>query len=172
MDISDELSKTFITFSRHQLMGEMWPRLCSCLDELSDDQIWWRPNESSNSVGNLLLHLNGNLRQWILGGIGGAEQVRDRDAEFDERRRIPTPDLRNCLKSTLTEVDAVLSQVKPDELLRKHDIQVYLGVTALEAVYHVVEHFAMHYGQILYVSKLIRDQDLGFYAELRRGRSS
>ena len=168
MDASRELSNAFVSFSREKLIKEMWPRLCSCLDELSEEQIWWRPNESSNSIGNLLLHLNGNVRQWILQSIGGIENVRDRDSEFSQRTAIPAAELRAALDATLRQVDSVLEKLTAEDLLRKHQIQVYDNVSAVDAIYHVVEHFAMHYGQILYISKLVAGKDLGFYAHLNK----
>jgi uncharacterized damage-inducible protein DinB len=168
MDASLELSNAFLSFSRQKLIGEMWPRLCSCLDELTEEQIWWRPNESSNSIGNLLLHLNGNVRQWILQSIGCVENVRDRDSEFSQRERIPVPEMRAALDTTLQQVDSVLQKLTAQDLLRKHHIQAYENVLALDAIYHVVEHFAMHYGQILYIAKLIGGKDLGFYAHLNK----
>jgi uncharacterized damage-inducible protein DinB len=168
MDSADELRNTFIAFTREKLIGEMWPRLCSCLDRLSDEQLWWRPNDASNSIGNLLLHLNGNVRQWLLQAIGGIENVRDRDSEFKEHLSIPVAELRAALDRTLQQVDALLAKLTVEDLLRKHDIQVYREVPAMNAIYHVLEHFAMHYGQILYISKLARGQDLGFYAYLNK----
>lgn len=166
MDASSELTRAFLSFSREKLVREMWPRVRAAVMGLSNDQIWWRPNDASNSIGNLLLHLNGNVRQWILQGIGGIENVRDRDADFSERGSIPLSDLVSALDRTLLEVDAVLQNLTSEDLLRQHDIQVYPNVRGMDAIYHVVEHFAMHYGQILYISKLLRGEDLGFYAHL------
>jgi uncharacterized damage-inducible protein DinB len=168
MHAANELRDAFISFSRQKLIGEMWPRLCSCLDGLSDEQIWWRPNEASNSIGNLLLHLNGNVRQWILQALGNVENVRHRDSEFQQRGPIPASELRAALDGTLREVDTILEHLTVEDLLRRQAIQVYEDVPAMEAIYHVVEHFAMHYGQILYISKLVRGEDLGFYAHLNK----
>lgn len=167
MDAAGELITIFLSFSREKLMVEMWPRLRASLDGLSDGQVWWRPNGASNSIGNLLLHLNGNVRQWILQGLGGMENLRDRDAEFGERRPSPASELLSALDRTLREVDVLLGKLTPQDLLREHNIQVYANVTGMDAIYHVVEHFAMHYGQILYISKLLRAEDLGFYAHLK-----
>jgi uncharacterized damage-inducible protein DinB len=166
MDASSELTQAFLSFSREKLVREMWPRLRAAVEGLSNDQIWWRPNDSSNSIGNLLLHLNGNVRQWILQGLGSIENVRDRDAEFNERGSVPLSDLVLALDRTLHEVDTLLENLSSEDLLRQHEIQVYRDVPAIDAIYHVVEHFAMHYGQILYISKLLRAEDLGFYAHL------
>jgi uncharacterized damage-inducible protein DinB len=171
MDATRELTDAFLSFSREKLIREMWPRLRASLDGLSNDQIWWRPNEASNSIGNLLLHLNGNVRQWILQGIAGIENLRDRDSEFNARTAVPVSELVSALDRTLSEVDAVLEKLTSEDLLRRHDIQVYRDVPAIDAIYHVVEHFAMHYGQILYISKLLRGADLGFYAHLRESHA-
>lgn len=153
-------------FSRDKLNDEYWPRICHCLDSLTEEQIWWRPNETSNSIGNLMLHLNGNVRQWILAPLGEIENTRDRDAEFAERRQLSTAALRNALDRTLKEFDRILSKLTTADLLKTYTIQRYEGITALDAIYHVVEHFSMHYGQILYVTKLLSGTDLGFYRQL------
>ena len=133
---------------------------------LTDDQIWWRPHESGNSIGNLLLHLNGNVRQWIVVPFGGVQDARNRPAEFAEKRQIPGAQLRERLDATLREVDEILRRMEPAALLQTYDIQHQRNVTGIEAIYHVVEHFAMHHGQILYITKLVTGQDLGFYKHL------
>src|SRR5262245_32113644 len=74
-------------------------RRCAAL--LSDEQLWYRPNEHSNSVGNLLLHLNGNIRQWILGGVGGQTIQRNRQAEFDARGPMPRQHVLDPLVKTV-----------------------------------------------------------------------
>jgi uncharacterized damage-inducible protein DinB len=163
---SDHLSRAFLDFSRQKLRGELWPRICTCLDILSDDQIWWRPNDQSNSIGNLLLHLNGNVRQWIVSPLGNTPDHRDRDSEFAERRHSGQADLRAVLDQTLKEVDSILGRLTTAELLENYTIQGFENVTAVQAIYHVVEHFAMHYGQIVYITKLLTETDLGFYRHL------
>jgi uncharacterized damage-inducible protein DinB len=165
-DGCNELHHAFVELSREKLKDEYWPRICRCVDSLTEEQIWWRPNEASNSIGNLLLHLNGNVRQWILAPLGGIESTRDRDAEFAERRQMSTGALRSTLDQTLKEVDRILSGLKTADLLRTYTIQRYEGITALAAIYHVVEHFSMHCGQILYITKLLSGTDLGFYGQL------
>ncbi len=162
----DEVSHEFLQFSRRELGSELWPRICSCLDTLTEEQVWWRPNESSNSIGNLLLHLNGNVRQWILSGLGGADDGRNRPAEFAEREHMPVPQLRATLEATLKEADSVLASLDGKALLNRNDIQKHKDVTGLEAIYHVVEHFAMHYGQVVYITKLLTAEDLGFFRHL------
>jgi hypothetical protein len=132
---------------------------------LSEEQIWWRPNDSSNSIGNLLLHLNGNVRQWLVSSFTRSEDLRDRPAEFRERGMIPASTLLATLGITLEQASEVLASLTEAELLTTFEIQGYT-VTGLYAVYQVVEHFALHFGQIVYITKLLRDADLGFYREL------
>jgi uncharacterized damage-inducible protein DinB len=166
-----DVPTAFLDFSRQQLIGEYWPRLRSTVELLSDEQVWWRPNASSNSVGNLLLHLNGNVRQWLISSFRRTNDERDRPAEFNEQRVIPAAVLLNQLGATLNEASDVLASLDESNLSATFNIQGY-SVTGLQAVYHVVEHFGMHYGQIVYIAKLLRAQDLGFYRELdKTGRA-
>lgn len=159
------LTRLFLKSSRETLVEQYWPRLRGCVESLSDEQVWWRPNEASNSIGNLLLHLNGNVRQWLLSSFDGAEDHRNRPAEFSERRVLPAAHLLEQLGATIAEVSKLLARLGDSELLEEYEIQGY-RVTGIEAVYHVVEHFGMHYGQILFVTKLVRGENLGFYAQL------
>jgi uncharacterized damage-inducible protein DinB len=163
---SEESARTFLDFSRRKLLEEYWPRTCACLDSLTEEQVWWRPNEQSNSIGNLLLHLDGNVRQWIIAPLGNVSNQRDRPAEFAQRHHIETRMLRENLTRTLQEVEFILSRLGSADLVKAYTIQGYEAVTALETIYHVVEHFAMHHGQILYITKLLKSADLGFYRHL------
>ena len=157
-----EIGHEFISCSRYHLVKDFLPKIERCLERLTDEQIWWRPNEQSNSIGNLLLHLSGNARQWIVCGVGGAADSRDRDAEFAQRTVIARGDLHSLLTRALTEVDATLAQFDPNQLLERRTIQGS-DVTVLEAILHVVEHFSMHVGQVVYITKLLTAHDLHFY---------
>lgn len=157
----------FIAFSRRKLLEQYWPRLRECVQSLTDEQVWWRPNDSSNSIGNLVLHLNGNVQQWLVGSFSHAEDKRNRPAEFNEREVIPATELLDRLARTMQEASEVLSRLKEEELTAEYAIQGY-NISGLEAVYQVVEHFGLHYGQIVYITKLLRDTDMGFYRELNR----
>jgi uncharacterized damage-inducible protein DinB len=158
----NEIGRTFIAGSRAYFAADYLPKIERCLELLSDEQIWWRANPQSNSIGNLLLHLSGNVRQWIVCSLGGAPDGRDRDSEFSERSTIPRDELLARLKQTLREADATLAKFAPDKLLERRVIQG-LDVTALEAIFHVVEHFSMHTGQIIMMAKMFAEVDLGFY---------
>ena len=159
--IMSDIGPAFITQSR-SLLDDYLTKIESCLALLSDDQTWWRPNEQSNSIGNLVLHLSGNARQWIVVGLGGAADLRDRDSEFAQRETISRAELRPQLKQTLREVDATLAGFDSQKLLDVFPIQG-LQVSALEAILHVVEHFSMHTGQIIMLAKMLADVDLEFY---------
>jgi hypothetical protein len=137
------------------------PRIVRCLGELNERQIWWRPNAASNSAGNLTLHLCGNVRQWILSGLGGAPDVRRRDAEFAERGPMPRRVLVRRLQQTVREALRILRRLPPEALARHYRIQGF-HVTGLSAVFNVTEHFAYHSGQIIYITKLRRSRDLRF----------
>ena len=159
------LDSLFLEISRRTLVEQYWSRLQRTVESLTDEQVWWRPNAASNSIGNLLLHLNGNVRQWLLTSFNHVEDARDRPSEFAERRVIPKRELLEKLGATIREVEALLSRLTEADLQSTLYIQGYT-VSGLEAVYHVVEHFGMHYGQILYIAKLVTGEDLGFYREL------
>lgn len=155
----------FLEFSRRKLLEEYWPRLRGCVDALSDEDVWWRPNEASNGIGNLVLHLNGNVRQWLVAAFNDTLDERDRPAEFAERRLVPRAELLATLDETMARAGATLNRLTEADLLKTLHIQGYT-VSGVEAVYQVVEHFAMHYGQVVYITKLVQGRSLGFYREL------
>ncbi|HKK08181.1 MAG TPA: DinB family protein [Gemmatimonadota bacterium] len=154
--------QAFIDRSRAFLGSEYLPKIRSCLDELPPDALWWRPNAASNSVGNLLLHLSGNLGQWIVSGVGGEPDVRERQAEFDAEGGREAAELLARLEATVADADRVLAGLDPGRLLEARVVQG-TDTTVLDAIYHVVEHFGMHTGQIAYITKMRTGEDLGFY---------
>jgi uncharacterized damage-inducible protein DinB len=155
----------FIEASRIFLKDNFLPKLKLCLEDMSEQDLWWRPNEQSNSVGNLILHLCGNMSQWILNSMGGRHFDRNRDAEFAERGPVPKAELIARIESTVKEVADVLERLPETGLLERFPVQVY-STSRLQAVYHVVEHFSYHLGQILYIYKLRTSKDPGFYRNL------
>lgn len=156
------IGQVFIDQSRNYLSSEYLPKLRRCVQAITDEDLWWRPNARTNSIGNLLLHLAGNVRQWIVSGIGGESDTRERQKEFDADRERSREELVEMLEDTLGEVDRVLSQLRPERLLERRIIQGR-EVSVFEALYHVVEHFGMHTGQVIYVTKLRTGTDLQFY---------
>ena len=157
----------FLEFSHTKLATQYWPRLRACVESLTDEQIWWRPNAPSNSVGNLLLHLNGNVRQWIVDAFRKQEDRRDRPAEFSAQGDASGAELLERLGATVNEALSVIAGLTEAELVAPMEIQGY-QTTGLAAVYQVVEHFGLHFGQIAYITKMLQDRDLGFYRELNR----
>jgi len=135
-------------------------RRCGAL--LSDEQAWHRPNAHCNSVANLVLHLAGNVRQWIVAGIGGEAFDRDRPAEFAARDAGPLPPLLDALEHAVHRAVGIIEAQTADDLLREFDIQGY-RVSGLSAVFHVAEHFSFHTGQIVHITKTLRDVDLSLY---------
>src|SRR5262249_32768050 len=149
------LSEARATFDRHERP------IRKCLEQLSDDEIWWRPNDASNSVGNLVLHLCGNVRQWIISGVGRTPDVRERDKEFAQREGIPRAKLAPRLRTTIREAGRVLGSVSDEDLMRQYSIQGF-RLSGLNAISHVYEHFSHHAGQIIYITKMKRGKDLRF----------
>jgi len=157
-----EVGEAFIAESRRYLVEEYLPKIRRSLEGLTPEDIWWRPNPASNSIGNLVLHLAGNARQWVVAGIGGHPDVRRRQEEFDGEGGMTGADLLRHLEETLGQVAEVLDGL-PEESLREERVIQGFRVSVFQALYHVVEHFSMHTGQILYLSKLRSGKDLGFY---------
>ena len=148
--------------TRRRLLEESFPRLRQCLSMLTDAEIWRRPNPHSNGVGNLVLHLCGNALQWIGAGLGGDADTRKRQEEFDEKGPLPREELLSLIQKTEDTVRRVLAQVRPEDLLKMHPVQVF-EENGLSILVHVVEHFSYHVGQISYFTKALKDVDLGYY---------
>jgi uncharacterized damage-inducible protein DinB len=169
------IAKAFIAHASEYLLGDYLPKIERCLEKLNDEQLWWRANQESNSIGNLILHLCGNARQWIVCGIGSAPDNRNRDSEFEQRDVIPREELVSLLRSTLSDVQTTLQSIEPSTLLEYRKIQGN-DVDILEAIFHVTEHFSMHTGQIIMLTKMLTSADLRFYefdtgAPVQRWRS-
>jgi uncharacterized damage-inducible protein DinB len=155
-------ARAFIAHAEQFLLRDYLPKIERCLEKLSDEQIWWRANEESNSIGNLILHLCGNARQWIVCGIGSQPDSRNRDAEFEQRDPIARDELLTLLHSTLSDVQNTLQALDPAVVLEQRKIQGN-DVQILEAIFHVTEHFSMHAGQIIMLTKMMTSDDLRFY---------
>ena len=158
---SGNVSKAFIEQSRTLLFDSYLPRIEHAVEGLSLERVWWRANPESNSIGNLILHLNGNVRQWIVSGIGGEADIRERHCEFDAAGGPGASELVSQLRATVDAAGRVLWQVDPAALLAPRRIQSY-DVTVMRAIYTVVEHFSMHTGQIILLAKMFKG-DLGLY---------
>jgi len=146
-------------------LREFTERIEVCLGKLNEDQIWARGHENENAVGNLVLHLTGNVRQWIVASFGGHPDVRARDREFAARGGATAAELTANLRNTVDQAIDIISGLTTAQLETSYEIQKY-HVSGVEAVFHVVEHFAQHTGQIIFVTKMLTSEDLGFFAHL------
>lgn len=162
-----DLEQAFTEFSASKL-EQLADRIVTCLGKLSYEQIWARGSENENAVGNLVLHLCGNLRQWIGTGVAGKPDVRVRDREFRARGDVQADELRERLEGTVADAVAIIRGLTATQLAELTTVQDY-SVTKLEAVYHAVEHFAQHAGQIMFFTKMATSEDLGFYRHLSSG---
>jgi len=166
--------RPFLDESIRYLRDVYLPRLETAVAELGEADLWWRPHERATSAGNLLLHLAGNVRQWIVSGLGGAADHRERGAEFAAREGADRDALLAALGATVHEACAVLDGLAEDALDRPCRIQGF-ATTVRGAIYHVVEHFSWHTGQIVWIAKLRAggDHGIAFYddAGLNRVRN-
>ncbi|MEM7262387.1 MAG: DUF1572 family protein [Planctomycetota bacterium] len=159
------ISDLFIAASIARLREEYLPRIRASVDLLDAEGLWWRPKEWTNSVGNLLLHLDGNVRQWMVSGLGGERDLRDRSEEFRARESERSAgELLEGLAATVDEACAVIEPFDEARLAASFQIQG-TATTGIEAIYHVVEHFGWHVGQIVLLTKMAsaRGQELSFY---------
>ncbi len=144
-------------------MEENTPRIEKCLNELTEAEVWQRPNASSNSMGNLILHLCGNITQYIISSLGGKPDLRLRDEEFAAQGGYTKQELVDKLKATVDAAIEVIKNASDEELLRVRPVQAY-KFSGIGNVIHAVEHYSYHTGQIAFWTKLLKDKDLGFYA--------
>jgi uncharacterized damage-inducible protein DinB len=151
-------------------LAELCGRIESCLGKLTPEQLWMRGSENQNAIGNLVLHLNGNVRQWILSGVGGAPDARIREEEFAARGGMDAEALRKLLRNTVDAALVVIRTLPPERLAERTTIQGY-DVTILKAILHVTEHFSGHTAQIIFITKMVTGQDLGFYSYLSKPHS-
>ena len=137
-------------------------RIARCLDVLTPNQLWERPNGNSNSVGNQLLHLSGNLRQWVLSGLGGQPDVRRRAAEFAATEGATAVELLAELTDVIERCKTVVTRLTPTDLATERPVQAYRHDGTFILV-HITEHLSYHTGQIIFWTKLLHDVDLNFY---------
>jgi uncharacterized damage-inducible protein DinB len=160
--MKEEFINEFISQSIHRI-DENTKRLTMCLDELEETETWKRPNENSNSVGNLILHLCGNIRQYVISSLGKAEDLRERDKEFSTGGGYSKAELLEKLISTVEQAKKIIQAASAEELLRKRKVQGYF-YSGIGIIIHVTEHYSYHTGQIIFWTKLLKNKDLGFYA--------
>jgi uncharacterized damage-inducible protein DinB len=159
--MSDDLGKIAIKGFHDRLCVDYAKQIRACVAELNDEQIWWRPNPTSNSIGNLIFHLCGNLRHFIIKGVGGRPYDRDRNSEFSEQGPIPKDELLAKFKSVIDDVAAVFSELKP-ERLTEHNDQTEMHMTNYLLIMYMTMHFGLHTGQVIYITKMLKE---GIFAD-------
>lgn len=165
METAEQIRDLVIADVKRRLIVESVPRIHKCLDSLSLEEIWHKQNEHTNSIGNLVLHLCGNVRQYVLSGIDGQEDVRERDVEFSEQGPISKEILKLKLENLMQEVGVALDRITAVDMVRDVSVQGFKeNVTSI--LIHVTEHFSYHVGQITYYTKFIKNVDTGYYAGL------
>jgi len=160
----DKVASEFIDQSISRIEKNT-PKITKCLDQLTEEQIWMRPNEASNSIGNIILHLCGNIRQYAISALGDQTDVRERDKEFSAREGYTKLQLLTKLTETLSEAIAIMRSVDDVKLLKLYPAQgfTYSGVGI---IVHVTEHYSYHAGQIIFWTKQLTGNDLGFYSKV------
>lgn len=158
----NEIINEFLRESVHR--AELnYPRISRCLDILNEDEVWKKPNESTNSPGNLVLHLCGNITQYIISGLGGEKDERDREFEFSASGSHSKKELDKKIKTVTARAVLVMANLSEEELLKEKVVQGK-SITGIAAIVHVTEHYSYHTGQIVLLTKLIKNADLGFYS--------
>ncbi len=155
------IAELFVTHSVEKL-EQMTGYIENCLDRLNSDQIWARSVGPENAVGNLVMHLSGNLGQWIGHYLAGRPDTRDRPAEFQEKTRLSAAELKARLRSAVDSAKSDIAALTAEQLAATvvtADSQTHV----LKLVYQVVGHFQQHAGQIIFATKMMTQHDLGFY---------
>lgn len=156
------LANLFLTEIHRRLFDECFPRLVKCITMLSEEQIWSRPNDVSNSLGNMALHLKGNTRQWLGTTFGGRSDDRNRSAEFSERGPLLKIHLLRMLSELQTDLEGIFKQIEPNDLIAEYDVQGYRE-NGIAILIHVTEHFSYHVGQATYLVKMLTGRQTGYY---------
>ncbi len=149
---SPTVGRAYIGLARKHLSDKIG-RIEHCVAQLDDEQVWWRPHESMNSVGNIVLHLCGNLRQWVVSGVGGVPDTRDRPAEFAERGPLAKGELIRRLEAVVAEADAAVVGLDESRLLEPRRIQGF-DETVLSAIWGALEHLGGHAQEVVYITRL------------------
>ena len=168
--MEQELIREFINHSINRL-EENTKKVSQCFDELDEKDIWIHPNKSSNSIGNLTLHLCGNIRQYIISSMGGKEDIRERDLEFSTQGGLTKSELLGKLTAIINEAKSIINSADSASLLKVRSVQGY-EYSGLGIIYHVVEHYSYHTGQVIFFTKLLKNKDMAFYAGINLNRKN
>lgn len=162
MQHNKEITALLLSEFHRRVFDESFPRIKKCLDELSETEIWKRPNENTASVGNLVLHLCGNARQWIISGLSGEKDTRKRSEEFSENGPLKKEFLLQKMDILEKDIIGVIQKLDKNALEKTYPVQGF-NETGVSVIVHVIEHFSYHTGQITLHTKLLKNIDTGYY---------
>ena len=158
-----DVNYAIIAETKRRIVEESIPRINQCLGYLDEGEVWITANDNCNSIGVLILHLCGNVRQWILSGACGLPDIRDRNLEFNPAKKPSKDELTAMLNELQVDLLEHLPKIQGLNLLGEVSVQCY-NETILSILVHAIEHFSYHTGQIVYLTKHLKDVDTGFYA--------
>jgi uncharacterized damage-inducible protein DinB len=156
MEAPNSLEAIALEALRSRIVRILPAQIKACVEELTEEQIWWRPNEQANSVGNLVLHVSGSMRHYLSRGVGGVDYNRDRPAEFSERGPLPKAHLLTIFDETIDQGAQVFDSFNTARFLEATDEQNYVP-TVFDLIYNISIHLATHAGQIVYVTKMLKE---------------
>jgi uncharacterized damage-inducible protein DinB len=159
MEKENRLGDVALAALRGRITRVLPAQVRSSIETLTDEQLWWRPNEHANSAGNLVLHVSGSMRHYLARGVGGFEYDRDRPAEFAERGPIPREQLLSTFDEAISQAEKVFDSFDTARFLSPSDEPDYVP-TIFDVVYNVAIHLATHTGQIVYIAKLLNEGSL------------
>ena len=169
---AEKFKESIVGEVKRRIINESVPRIKKCLSKLSGEEIWQRPNRETVSVGNLVLHLCGNVSQWVLSGLGNVSDTRERDLEFSETgENISADELIKKMEDLMQKVTMVLDNLSPDDLLKTRNVQGFQE-TGMAILIHVTEHFSYHTGQITYYVKASKNVDMNYYGGIDLNKTS
>jgi uncharacterized damage-inducible protein DinB len=147
------------------------PKIIKCLGELSEEQIWLRPNDASNSIGNILLHLCGNITQYVISALGDQPDIRERDKEFSANSGYNKDELLKKLNTTVGQAKNIIQTMDENKLMKMYSVQGF-NYSGTGIIIHVTEHYSYHTGQVIFWTKLLTGNDLGFYAHVNLNKKN
>lgn len=156
MEPTNNLSGVALAALRSRITGILPSQIRACIEELTEEQLWWRPNEQTNSVGNLVLHVSGSMRHYLSRGVGGLEYHRDRPAEFAERGPVPKAQLLATFDETISQAAGILDSFDTSRFLEPTDEPNYVP-TVFDVIFNIAIHLATHTGQIVYITKMLKE---------------
>lgn len=156
MEDRNDLSAVALGALHSRITRILPSQIRASVEELNEEQLWWRPNERSNSVGNLVLHLSGSMRHYLSRGVGGIDYQRDRPAEFAERGPVAKADLLKTFDETIAQARSVLESFDTARFLEKTDEQNYVP-TVFDSIFNIAIHLATHTGQIVFIAKMLKE---------------